>query len=89
MCNLTNRQQELWIVGTITRPLQDLGAKPTSIIERHKVKAVDKMVQELGAANYVLKMQRKEQLRELYRQERVQQEAELNDIGLAFHKLAD
>ena len=69
--------------------LQDLSTKHTSVIERYKVKAVDKMIQELGAANDVMKLQRREQLRELMKRERVQQEAELNAMGLAFHKLAD
>ena len=81
--------QELWGVGTRPHHLQDLAVNPTSIIERYKVKAVDKMAQELEAANDVLKLQRKEQLRELFKQERVQQEAELNSMGLAFHKLVD
>lgn len=87
-CNELSTAAELWISET-RAPLQDLGAKETSIIERYKVKAVDKMIQELGAANDVLKLQRKEQLRELLKQERVCQEAELNAMGLAFNKLAD
>jgi hypothetical protein len=63
--------------------------KETSIIERYKVSAVDRMVQELGAANDVLKMQRREQLKQLLAKERAQHEVELNALGLAFHKLAN
>ena len=68
---------------------KNLVGKETSIIERYKVSAVDKMVQELGAANDVVKMQRRAQLRELLTAERAQYERELNAMGLAFHKLVN
>eukprot|EP00892_Ulva_mutabilis_P001009 jgi/Ulvmu1/10909/UM007_0086.1 len=82
-----------WFSSGQTHPthglLANLHVDDSSMIQEHKISVKDQMVQELTAANNVLKLQRQAQLRELLAREREQHEQELNAMGLAFDKHRD
>lgn len=69
--------------------LANLYSDDPSLMQQGKTGIKDQMVQELTAANRVLRMQRQAQLRDLLARERVQHEKELNNLGLAFEKHRD
>lgn len=69
--------------------LANLYSDDSCLMQQGKTGIKDQMVQELTAANQVLRMQRQAQLRDLLARERVQHEKELNSLGLAFEKHRD
>lgn len=69
--------------------LANLHAEESSLVQENKITVKHQMVQELTAANRILKLQRQAQLRRLLEIERVQQEQELNALGLSFEKHRD